>query len=115
MEIFLDTANLEQIKEIAELGLIDGVTTNPSLIAKEGVDFENRIKEICDIVQGPVSAEVISTEANAMIEEGLRLSKIDENVVVKVPCTEEGLKATGSLDANGIDVNVTLVFSPNQA
>ncbi|TYB35638.1 MAG: fructose-6-phosphate aldolase [Flexistipes sinusarabici] len=115
MKIFLDTANLEQIKEMAELGLVDGVTTNPSLIAKEGVDFIDRIKEICEVVKGPISAEVLSTESEEMVQEGIDLSKIDKDIVVKIPCTEEGLKATKSLKEKGIPVNMTLVFSPNQA
>jgi len=115
MKIFLDTANLEQIKEMAELGLVDGVTTNPSLIAKEGVDFIDRIKEICEVVKGPISAEVLSTEAEEMVQEGIDLSKIDKDIVVKIPCTEEGLKATKSLKEKGVPVNMTLVFSPNQA
>jgi len=115
MKIFLDTANLEQIREMTELGLVDGVTTNPSLIAKEGVDFIDRIKEICEIVKGPISAEVLSSESEEMVQEGIDLSKIDKDIVVKIPCTEEGLKATKSLKEKGIPVNMTLVFSQNQA
>ncbi|OCL28767.1 fructose-6-phosphate aldolase [Orenia metallireducens] len=116
MKFFIDTANLEEIKEAASLGVIDGVTTNPSLVAKEGnVDFHTRIKEICEIVDGPVSAEVISLDAEGMIEEARELAKISLNVVIKIPMTVEGLKATKALTKEGIKTNVTLVFSANQA
>ncbi|OCL25396.1 fructose-6-phosphate aldolase [Orenia metallireducens] len=116
MKFFIDTANLEEIKEAASLGVIDGVTTNPSLVAKEGnVDFHTRIKEICEIVDGPVSAEVISLDAEGMIEEARELAKISSNVVIKIPMTVEGLKATKALTKEGIKTNVTLVFSANQA
>jgi len=115
MKFFIDTANLEEIKEATALGLVDGVTTNPSLIAKEGCRFEERIKEICAVIDGPVSAEVVSTRAGDMIEEGKRLSAIAPNVVIKVPMTTEGLKATRQLAGLGIRTNVTLTFSPVQA
>lgn len=115
MKFFLDTANVEKIKEFAELGIVDGVTTNPSLIAKEGRDFHEVIKEICSIVDGPVSAEVISLEAEGMIKEARELAKIADNVVIKVPMTKEGLKAVNVLSKEGIKTNVTLVFSANQA
>ncbi|KAA0259010.1 fructose-6-phosphate aldolase [Deferribacter autotrophicus] len=115
MKIFLDTANIEEIKEAVSYGVVDGVTTNPSLIAKENRDLKSTIKEICDIVQGPVSAEVIATDLEGMLKEARELAKLDENVVVKIPFTEEGLKATYILTQEGIDVNMTLIFSPNQA
>ncbi|MCK8817842.1 fructose-6-phosphate aldolase [Natroniella sulfidigena] len=116
MKFFIDTANLEEIKEAASLGVIDGVTTNPSLVAKEGdVDFHTRIKEICELVDGPVSAEVISLEAEGMIEEARELAELARNVVVKIPMTVEGLKAVKTLSEEGIKTNVTLVFSANQA
>lgn len=115
MKFFLDTANVDEIRQAAELGLIDGVTTNPSLVAKEGRPFEELIHEICEIVQGPVSAEVLATEAATMIEEGRRLAGIHEHVVVKCPLIREGLKATRTLSDEGVRVNVTLCFSPTQA
>jgi len=115
MKFFLDTANIDEIRQAAELGLIDGVTTNPSLVAKEGRPFEELIHEICEIVQGPVSAEVLATEADAMVEEGRRIAAIHEHVVVKCPLIREGLKATRTLANDGIRVNVTLCFSPTQA
>ena len=115
MKFFLDTANVDEIREAASLGLIDGVTTNPSLVAKEGRPFEELIHEICEIVQGPVSAEVVATEAEAMIEEGRRIAGIHEHVVVKCPLIREGIKATRALSDEGIRVNVTLCFSPTQA
>ena len=115
MMIFLDTANVKEIHEAASLGLIDGVTTNPSLVAKEGRSFKDVILEICKIVDGPISAEVVSVEADAMVKEGRELAKIHKNVVVKCPLIPEGLKATKKLAAEGIRVNVTLCFSPNQA
>ncbi|MCK8826923.1 fructose-6-phosphate aldolase [Natroniella acetigena] len=116
MKFFIDTANLEEIKEAASLGVIDGVTTNPSLVAKEGdVDFHTRIKEICELVDGPVSAEVISLEAEGMIEEARELAELAQNVVIKIPMTVEGLKAVKTLSEEGIKTNVTLVFSANQA
>lgn len=115
MRIFIDTANIDEIRSAAELGIISGVTTNPSLIAREGRDFEGVIKEITDIVDGPISAEVTGESAADMIEEGKKLSSIHENVVIKVPITEEGLKATAALSTLGIKTNVTLIFSPAQA
>lgn len=116
MKFFLDTANLNEIREAAAFGFADGVTTNPSLIAKEGdVDFKQHIAAICEIVQGPVSAEVTSQDKDGMIREGLEYSKIAPNVVIKCPLTKEGLKATRHLSGEGIGVNVTLCFSPAQA
>jgi len=116
MKFFLDTANLKDIREAAALGLADGVTTNPSLIAKEGdVDFKQHIAAICEIVQGPVSAEVTSQDQAGMVREGLEYSKIAPNVVIKCPLTRDGLKATRELSEQGIRVNVTLCFSPAQA
>ncbi|MCB4333944.1 fructose-6-phosphate aldolase [Bacillus cereus] len=115
MKFFIDTANINEIKEANELGVLAGVTTNPSLVAKEGVDFHERIREICNVVEGPVSAEVISLEADKMIEEGKELAKIAPNVVVKVPMTTEGLKAVKVFSDLGIRTNVTLVFSAVQA
>lgn len=115
MNIFIDTAELKEIREAHTWGIIDGVTTNPSLIAKSGRSLEAVIKEICTIVDGPISAEVISVDAPGMIEEGKRLAAIHANVVVKVPMTAEGLKATKTLSGQGIAVNVTLIFSSAQA
>jgi transaldolase len=115
MKFFIDTADVNEIKELASTGLVDGVTTNPSLIAKSGRDFVQVIKDICQIVTGPVSAEVIATEAREMIAEGEKLSKIANNVVVKIPLTWEGLKACKALSEKGIKTNVTLCFSANQA
>ena len=115
MRFFLDTANLEEIREVAQWGLLDGVTTNPSLIAKEKQNIQAVIREICQIVDGPVSAEVIGTTAPEMIAEGKELAALAENVVVKVPMTLEGLKAVRGLSENDIPTNVTLVFSANQA
>ena len=115
MKFFIDTANINEIKEANALGVLAGVTTNPSLVAKEGVDFHERIREICNVVEGPVSAEVISLEADKMIEEGKELAKIAPNVVVKVPMTTEGLKAVKAFSDLGIRTNVTLVFSAVQA
>ena len=115
MKFFVDTADLKEIRELAETGLLDGVTTNPSLIAKSGGDFKATIKEICAIVEGPVSAEVGATEADAMIAEGEKLAAIAENVVVKVPLTWDGLKACRALSEAEIPVNVTLCFNANQA
>jgi transaldolase len=116
MQFFLDTANLNEIREAAAYGFADGVTTNPSLIAKEGnVDFKQHIAAICEIVQGPVSAEVTSPEKDGMIREGLEYAKIAPNVVIKCPLTKEGLKATRQLTDQGIRVNVTLCFSAAQA
>ncbi len=115
MKLFLDTANVEQIREANDWGIIDGVTTNPSLIAKEGRDFREVVEEICSIVDGPISAEVISLDAKGMVKEGRELTKIHENINIKVPMTAEGLKAVKEFSDRGIDTNVTLVFSANQA
>jgi len=115
MKFFIDTANVNEIKEANDMGMVDGVTTNPSLIAKEGRDFEEIIKEICAIVDGPISAEVVSTDTQGMIEEARKLSKIHNNIVVKIPMLVDGLKATRKLSEEGIKTNVTLVFSPLQA
>ena len=115
MKIFLDTANLESIKMYNDMGLLDGITTNPSLLSKEGGDPQKTMEEICRIVKGDVSLEVISTDYSGMIEEAHRLRKYGDNVVVKCPMTADGLKACKALSAEGIPVNVTLVFSPNQA
>ena len=115
MKIFLDTANLEQIKEGASWGLVDGVTTNPSLVSKETQKFDVLIKKICSLIPGPVSVESVSTKADAIIKEARRLAKIADNVVVKIPICLEGLKATKALAAEGIQVNTTLIFSLPQA
>ncbi len=116
MDFFIDTANLEEIKTAASFGVIDGVTTNPSLVSKEGdIDFHTRIKDICEAVDGPVSAEVLSIDTEGMIEEARELAKLASNVVVKIPMTIEGLKAVKTLSKEGIKTNVTLVFSANQA
>lgn len=115
MKFYLDTASVKDIQEAASLGLLDGVTTNPSLVAKEGRVFREVLVEICNIVDGPISAEVVSIEADAMVKEGRELAKIHKNIVVKVPLIAEGLKATKRLAAEGIRVNVTLCFSPTQA
>lgn len=115
MKIFLDTANLKEIKEANDMGLIDGVTTNPSLLSKEGGNPYELLKEICEEVDGPVSAEVIASDAKGMVEEGEKLFKIHRNIVVKIPLTKDGLKATRELHAMGIPVNETLIFSPLQA
>ncbi|MBI5894091.1 MAG: fructose-6-phosphate aldolase [Deltaproteobacteria bacterium] len=115
MKFFIDTANLEEIKKAKEWGLVDGVTTNPSLVSKEGKDFIGLIKEICAIVDGPISAEAISLDAEGMIKEARELSKIHKNIVVKIPLTLEGLKAVKTVSKEGIKTNVTLIFSPIQA
>jgi transaldolase len=115
VKFFLDTANLDELKKGASWGIVDGVTTNPSLIAKEGRPIEEQVAEICKIVDGDVSAEVVSTEANAMIAEGLKLARIHKNIVVKCPLTRDGIKATSALSKQGIRVNVTLCFSAGQA
>ena len=115
MKFFIDTANLAEIKEAASMGLLDGVTTNPSLMAKENADRDTRIKEICEIVEGPVSAEVVSVATTGMVREAKALAKLASNVVVKLPMTPAGIKATKTLAQAGIMVNVTLVFSPLQA
>lgn len=115
MKIFIDTANLEHIKEVNSWGILDGVTTNPSLIAREGCSFKDRVHEICAVVDGPISAEAVSMDSEGMVREARELSKIHRNVIVKIPMTAEGLKAVKVLSAEGIRTNVTLVFSPNQA
>ena len=115
MKIFLDTANLESIKMYNDMGLLDGITTNPSLLSKEGGDPHKTMEEIVSIIKGDVSLEVVATDYEGMMEEGRRLRKYGENVVVKCPMTADGLKACKALTAEGIPVNVTLVFSPNQA
>lgn len=116
MKFFIDTADLEAIREIKAMGMCDGVTTNPSLMAKAGrTDTDALLKEICRLVQGPVSGEVIATDAEGMIAEGRRLAKLDDHLVVKVPTTYDGLKATAALAAEGIRVNATLIFSASQA
>jgi len=115
MKFFIDTANVKEIKQAVEMGMVDGVTTNPSLVAKEGRKFEEVLKDICRIVDGPVSAEVVSLEAKGMVTEGKKLAKIGDNIVIKVPMTVEGLKAVKMFAASGIRTNVTLVFSTSQA
>ncbi|MEA1995957.1 MAG: fructose-6-phosphate aldolase [Campylobacterota bacterium] len=115
MKFFMDTANIERIREYAELGIVDGVTTNPSLVAKEGKNFEEVIKEISSIVKGPISAEVLSLNTEGMIEEAKKLANIAPNIAIKIPMTKEGIKATYILSQKGINVNITLVFSPTQA
>ena len=115
VKFFLDTANLDDLKRGANWGIVDGVTTNPTLIAKEGRPLEDQIRMICDIVDGDISAEVVSTEANQMIREGRDLSRLHKNVVVKCPLTRDGIKATSALSKEGIRVNVTLCFSAGQA
>jgi transaldolase len=114
MKFFIDTADVNEIREAASWGLVDGVTTNPSLIARTGRPYADVLREICETVDGPVSAEVVSTEAAAMLEEGERLARLHPNIVVKCPLIIEGLKATRALSGRGIKVNVTLVFSPLQ-
>jgi transaldolase len=115
MKFFIDTANIEEIKKAWELGIIDGVTTNPSLISKEKKEPIGLLKEICSIVDGPVSAEVISLKADEMVNEAEDLAKIHENIVIKIPMTEDGLRAVKRLSSAGIKTNVTLIFSANQA
>jgi transaldolase len=115
MRLFLDTANIEDIRRGAAMGVVDGVTTNPSLVAKEGVEYRDRVLEICEAVDGPISAETISTTADALVEEGRRIAAWHPNVVVKVAMSEQGLHAMGRLAREGIKINTTLVFSPNQA
>lgn len=115
MKFFIDTANVKEIREAASLGVVDGVTTNPSLVAKEGRDFKEVITEICSIVDGPISAEAVSLKADEMVAEGEGLAKIHRNIAVKLPMTKDGLKATKVLAEKGIRVNMTLVFSPAQA
>lgn len=115
MKFFIDTANTDEIKQAVAMGMVDGVTTNPSLIAKEGRDFHEVLREICDIVDGPISAEVVSLEAEGMLKEGRELAKINDNIVIKVPMITEGLKAVKTFSDEGIKTNVTLVFSAAQA
>jgi len=114
MKFFVDSADVEEIREVVSLGLADGVTTNPSLIAKTGRPYADVLREICELVNGPVSAEVVATEAPAMLEEGQKLARLNSNIVVKCPLTIEGLKATRALSSRGIRINVTLIFSPLQ-
>lgn len=115
MRFFLDTANLDELRKGAAWGIVDGVTTNPTLIAKEGITFEEQIRRICEIIDGDISAEVLSTEAPQMIEDGRKLAKIHKNVVVKLPLIREGIKACSALSKEGIRTNVTLCFSSAQA
>jgi len=115
MDLYIDTANLDEIKQAHDLGVLDGVTTNPSLIAKEGVDYGDRLAEICEVVKGPVSAEVIATEYAGMISEGRERAKIAENIVVKLPSTLDGLRACKTLSDEGTRTNLTLCFQPLQA
>ncbi|MCC7431901.1 fructose-6-phosphate aldolase [Candidatus Peregrinibacteria bacterium] len=115
MQFYLDTANLEEIKKYNALGIVDGVTTNPSLIAKEGISLEERIKEICSVVKGPVSSEVVSTDYEGMLSEGRKFARWAENVYVKLPMTPDGIRACKTLSDEGINVNVTLIFSVAQA
>jgi len=115
MKIFIDTANVKEIKEAVSLGVIDGVTTNPTLVARENKNYKELLEEICSILTGPVSAEVISLNAEGMVKEAEELSKIAENIVIKIPLIKEGLKATKILSQKGIKTNVTLCFSPTQA
>jgi transaldolase len=115
MKLYLDTASVKELLEASVLGVLDGVTTNPSLVAKEGTNVREALQEICAIVDGPVSVEVVGVEAEEMVKEGRELAKIHKNIVVKVPSNPEGLKATKRLAAEGIKINVTLCFSPTQA
>ncbi len=115
MKFFIDTANIDEIKEAASLGILDGVTTNPSLVSKEGKDFKKLLEEILALVDGPVSAEVIATDYNGILKEAREYAKIHENIVVKVPLIKEGLKAVKTLSDENIKTNVTLCFSPSQA
>jgi transaldolase len=115
MKLFLDTANLDEIREGAALGVVDGVTTNPTLLSKESGDPEKILVEICKTIDGPISAEVVATDAEGMVREGRHLAGLHDNIVIKCPCTEEGLKATKILTADGHRVNMTLIFSPSQA
>jgi transaldolase len=115
MKIFIDSANLDEIKQAAAMGLVDGVTTNPSLVAKQGVKFEDLLQRICEVINGPISAEVVSTDAQGMIKEGRILAKIHKNIVIKLPLTPAGLVATKTFSSEGIRTNVTLCFSAAQA
>src|SRR5580765_3593126 len=115
MKLFIDSGNIKDIETLAALGIIDGVTTNPSLLAKEAGEFRQNLKRICDIVKGPVSGEVVATDFAGMIREGHDIAKIDEHMIVKVPLTRDGIRACKTLSGEGIRVNVTLVFTPAQA
>jgi len=115
MQFFLDTANIESIKKYAEWGVVDGITTNPSLIAKEGVNLEQRIKEIAEIIDGPISSEVVATDYEGMVKEGRKYATWHKNIYVKLPMTEDGLRACKTLSSEGIHTNVTLIFSAGQA
>jgi transaldolase len=115
MKLFIDSGNLKEIEALVPLGIIDGITTNPSLLAKEGGDYRALLKKICQIVQGPTSAEVVATDTDGMLRQGRELATIDEHIVVKVPFTRDGVRACKILRSEGIKVNVTLVFSPSQA
>jgi len=115
VKFFLDTADVERIREYAQLGIVDGVTTNPTLIAKEGRDFQEVVREICEIVKGPVSVEVTALDTEGMVREARELSKLADNIVVKIPMTKEGIRAVNILSEEGVKTNVTLVFSANQA
>ncbi len=115
VKFFIDTANIDEIKEASSMGVVDGVTTNPTLISKEGGDFKDIIKQICNVVDGPISAEVISVEYRGMVDEAIELAKIHKNIVIKIPMTVDGIKAVKTLSKEGIKTNVTLVFSSLQA
>ncbi len=115
MQLYIDTANIDEIRQCAALGVLDGVTTNPSLVAKEGVDFHTRLREICEVVSGPVSAEVVSVDHDGMIAEADELTQIADNICIKLPCIEEGLKACKTLSDRDVMVNMTLCFQPMQA
>jgi transaldolase len=115
MQLFIDSANLDELKKAADSGLIDGVTTNPSLVAKEEGKFEDMLLRICEIIDGPISAEVVATDTQGMLDEGRNLAKIHPNIVIKLPLTQEGLKACKSFTAENVKTNVTLCFSPLQA
>jgi transaldolase len=115
MKLFIDSGNLKEIEALVPLGIIDGITTNPSLLAKEGGDYKAILKKICELVKGPTSAEVVATEYEGMVREGRELAAIDEHIVVKVPFTKAGVRACKTLSSEGLRVNVTLVFSPTQA
>ena len=115
MKLFVDTGNLKDIEALAAIGVLDGVTTNPSLMAKESGDYRQILKQICQVVKGPVSAEVVATDTAGMVREGRDLAAIDEHIVVKVPFTKDGVKACKALSSEGMRVNVTLIFSPTQA
>src|SRR5215217_676268 len=115
MKLFVDTGNVKEIEALAAIGVLDGVTTNPSLLAKEAGDYRQILKQICQTVKGPVSAEVVATDTAGMVREGRDLAAIDEHIVVKVPFTKDGVKACKTLSSEGLRVNVTLIFSPTQA